>query len=81
MVDTPRVDDRDERIREAMRRRARRLGFAFVGLGAFTALIFWSLYGALVGAVTVAGGLYMAFAYLPLAGWIRQLEERRDSAP
>jgi fatty acid desaturase len=74
------VDDRDERIREALRRRARRLGFAFVGLGAFTALIFWSLYGVFVSAVIVAGGLYLAFAYLPLAGWIRKLEERHDRA-
>jgi hypothetical protein len=43
-------------------------------------LVFGSLYGVFVGAVMVAGGLYMAFAYVPLAGWIRQLEERRDSA-
>jgi hypothetical protein len=41
----------------------------------------WSWWGLLVGAVIVAVGAYAAFAYLPLARWIRQREERRSSAP
>ena len=64
-----------------LRRRARRLGLCFVVLGVFVALIFWSWFGAFLGAVIASGGLYMAYAYLPLAARIRRLEERRDSAP
>jgi len=50
-------------------------------LGAFVALVFWSSYGLFVGDLIVAAGLYMVFAYLSLAAWIRRLEERCDSAP
>lgn len=64
----------------AQRRRARRLGLGFVGLGTFAALIFWSWFGVFLGVVIASGGIYMAYGYLPLAARIRQIEERRHSA-
>jgi hypothetical protein len=75
------VDDRDSINRATLSRRAHRLGLGFAGLGASVAVTFWSWYGVFVGALVVAAGLYMAFAYLPLAASIRRREERRDSAP
>lgn len=62
-------------------RRARWLGLCFVGFGLVVALIFWSWFGVFLGAVIASSGLYLAYAYLPLAGRIRRLEQRRESAP
>lgn len=81
LTDTPRVEDRDSFDRATLRRRAHRLGIGFAGFGAFVAVILGSWYGVFVGALIVATGLYMAFAYLPLAAWIRRFEQGRDSAP
>jgi len=75
------MDDPATPALSRLSRRPRRLGLSFVGLGVFVALIFWSRFGIFLGAVIASSGLYMAYAYLPLAARLRQLEERRDSAP
>jgi hypothetical protein len=74
------MDDSPNPGLAALRRRARRLGLCFVGLGTFAALIFWSWFGVFLGVVIASGGIYMAYGYLPLAARIRQIEERRHSA-
>jgi len=76
-----RVDDPTTPALAVLSRRARRLGLCVVGLGTLVAVVLWSRFGILVGAVIASGGLYMAYAYLPLAARLRRLEERRDSAP
>jgi hypothetical protein len=74
-------DDPTKPALAVLSHRARRLGLCFVGLGVLVALIFWSWFGAFLGVVIASSGLYMAYAYLPLAARIRRLEERRHSAP
>ena len=74
------MEQHENSTHERLSRRARRLGLGFAGLGVLLALTFWSWYGLSVGALVAVCGLYMAYAYLPLARWVRSLEKRRNSA-
>jgi hypothetical protein len=42
------------------------------------ALMFRVWFGVLCGALSLAIGLYFAFAYLPFAGWLRRREQSRS---
>jgi hypothetical protein len=80
VVDVQRMEGAPGSARAVLTRRARRLGLGTVGLGVILSLIFESWYGVFVGALVVVQGLYMAYAHIPFAGWIRRLEQRRSSA-
>lgn len=67
--------------RAELRRRARRVGLFYVGLslivGVSFSLMFRVWFGVLCGALSLGLGLYIAFAYVPFAEWIRRWERSR----
>jgi hypothetical protein len=63
-----------------LRRRARRVGRAYLAgspiVGAFAALLSRPTWGAFLGGIMFAVGLYAFFALAPFAAWIRRRELR-----
>lgn len=68
--------------RAELRRRTRRVGLFYLVLSPIAAvafaLMFRVWFGVLCGALSLAIGLYFAFAYLPFAGWLRRREQSRS---
>ena len=60
-----------------IRLRVRRVGLCYGAVGGLIPLLLHSWTGLLVGAMVLATGLYLAFAYLPFAAWIRRHERSR----
>jgi hypothetical protein len=77
-ADEQRVEDRGNTVRAELRRRARRVGLSYAASSLVIGVLLglsrpW--YGVMVGAVVLAGGLYLAFGYLPFAAWLRRREQ------
>jgi hypothetical protein len=64
-----------------LRRRTRRLGLVYFAssplFGILIALLSRPRYGVFLGAIFLALGLYVRFAYLPCAAWLRRRELSR----
>jgi len=65
-------------VRAELRRRTRRLGFVYFAaaplFGISYAVLSRPRYGVFLGAIFLALGVYVRFAYLPLAAWLRRRE-------
>jgi hypothetical protein len=72
------VDDGLHPVRAELRRRTRRLALVyFVSaplFGLLMAILSRPTYGVFLGAIFLALGLYVRFAYLPFAAWLRRRE-------
>jgi hypothetical protein len=67
-TDGPEVEDALQAVRAELRRRTRRWGPVLF------AVLSRPRYGVFLGAVFLALGLYVRFAYLPFAAWLRRRE-------
>jgi hypothetical protein len=80
-TDAPWVEDGLHTVRAELRRRTRRLGlvsFASAPIfGILIALLSRPRYGVFLGAILLELGLYVRFAYLPFAAWLRRRELSR----
>ena len=72
------MEDGLQAVRAELRRRTRRWGLVYLAasplFGSVFAVVSRPRYGIFLGAVLFALGLYVRFAYLPFAAWLR----RRD---
>ena len=68
-------------VRAELRRRTRRLGLLYLRSAPLLAILIGSLsrprWGLVLGALFVALGLYVRFAYVPFAAWLRRRELSR----
>jgi hypothetical protein len=75
------VEDGPHAVRAELRRRTRRLGLVYFAasplFGVVIALLSRPRYGVFLGAISLELGLFVRFAYLPLAGWLRRREQSR----
>jgi hypothetical protein len=75
------VDDGLHPVRAELRRRTRRLGLFYVAssplFGVLMAVLSQPRYGVFVGAIFLTLGLYVRFAYVPFAVWLRRRELSR----
>ena len=71
-------EDNLSTARAELRRRARRAGLFYAGLSLIVAVSFSLLFrvwaGVICGVLSLALGIYCAFAYAPLAGWLSRHE-------
>jgi hypothetical protein len=71
-VDTPRTE---------LRRRTRRVGLLYAASSPVVCIVFGVVarptVGVLLGAIWLALGLYVGFAYAPFAEWLRRREQSR----
>ena len=62
-------------VRAELSRRTRRLGLVYLAssplFGIWIAVLSRPRYGVFLGAIFLALGLYVRFAYLPFAAWLR----------
>jgi hypothetical protein len=72
------VEDGLQAVRAKLRRRTRRWGLVYLAASLFCGVLFAVVsrprYGVFLGAVFLALGLYVRFAYLPFAAWLRRRE-------
>ena len=75
------MDDELHPVRDELRRRTRRWGFVYFASAPVFGILFAVLsrpgYGVFLGGVFVALGLYVRFAYMPFAAWLRRRELSR----
>jgi hypothetical protein len=75
------VEDGLPTVRAELRRRTRRLGLAYCVssplFGILIAVLSRPRYGVFIGAIFLELGLYVRFAYLPFAAWLRRRELSR----
>jgi membrane associated rhomboid family serine protease len=75
------VEDELSTARAELRRRTRRYGFVYIAsspvVGIFLAILSRPRYGVVVGALSLASGVYLAFAYASFAEWLRRREQSR----
>ncbi len=68
-------------VRAELRRRTRRSGLVYFAssplLGILIAVLSRPRYGVFLGVIFLALGLYVRFAYLPVAAWLRRREPSR----
>jgi hypothetical protein len=77
-TDGPWVEDGPHTVRTELRRRTRRWGLVYFASAPLFGILFAVLsrpgYGVFLGAIFVALGLYVRFAYVPFAAWLRRRE-------
>ena len=75
------MEDGLHTVRAELRRRTRRLGLVYFASsplsGILIAILSRPRYGLFLGALFLALGLYVRFAYLPFAAWLRRRELSR----
>jgi hypothetical protein len=75
------VEDGRLTVRAELRRRTRRLGFLYFApsplFGILIAVLSRPRYGFFLGGIFFVLGLYVRFAYMPLAAWLRRRELSR----
>ena len=75
------MEDELHAVRASLRRRTRRLALVYFAssplFGVLIALLSRPRYGVFIGAILLALGLYVRFAYLPFAAWLRRRELSR----
>ena len=75
------MDDGPHPVRAELRRRTRRWGFVYFASAPLFGILFALLsrpgYGVFLGAILLALGLYVRFAYMPFAAWLRRRELSR----
>jgi hypothetical protein len=75
------VEDGLHPVHAELRRRTRRLGLVYFASsplsGTLIAVLSRPRYGVFLGAIFLALGLYVRFAYLPFAAWLRRRELSR----
>jgi hypothetical protein len=75
------VEDGVQTVRAELRHRTRRLGLVYIAssplLGILIAVLSRPGYGIFLCAIFLALGLYVRFAYLPFAAWLRRRELSR----
>ena len=68
-------------VRAELRRRTRRSGLVYFAssplFGILIAVLSRPRYGVFLGVIFLALGLYVRFAYLPVAAWLRRREPSR----
>ena len=68
-------------VRAELRRRTRRAGHFYIAaspaFGIAVAVLSRPRYGVFLGAIFLALGLYVRFAYMPFAAWLRRRELSR----
>jgi hypothetical protein len=75
------VEDGLHTVRAELRRRTRRMGLVYFAASPLSGILIADLsrprYGVFLGAIFLALGLYVRFAYLPFAAWLRRRELSR----
>jgi hypothetical protein len=75
------VEDGVHTVRAELRRRTRRWALVYLASAPLFGISFAVLsrprYGVFLGAMSLALGLYVRFAYLPFAAWLRRRELSR----
>jgi hypothetical protein len=75
------VDDGLHAVRAELSRRTRRLGLVYFAasplFGILIAVLSRPRYGVFLGALLLTLGLYVRFAYVPFAAWLRRRELSR----
>jgi hypothetical protein len=75
------MEDGLHTVRAELRRRTRRWGFIYFAsspiFGILIAVLSRPRYGVFLGAIFLELGLYVRFAYLPFAAWLRRRELSR----
>jgi hypothetical protein len=75
------VDDGLHPVRAELRRRTRRLGLVYFAssplFGILIAVLSRPRYGVFLGAIFLELGLFVRFAYVPFAAWLRRRELSR----
>jgi hypothetical protein len=75
------MEDDLDTARAELRRRTRRLGLVYVAssplFGILIAVLSRPRYGVFLGAIFLELGLFVRFAYLPFAAWLRRRELSR----
>jgi hypothetical protein len=68
-------------VRAELRRRTRRMGLVYIATSPLLGIVIGVLSrprnGVFLGAIFLALGLYVRFAYLPYAAWLRRREVSR----
>jgi hypothetical protein len=75
------VEDGLHPVRAELRRRTRRLGLVYLAssplFGILIAVLSRPRYGVFLGAIFLELGLFVRFAYVPFAAWLRRRELSR----
>jgi hypothetical protein len=75
------MEDGLHTVRAELRRRIRRLGLVYIAssplFGILIAVLSRPKYGVFLGAIFLELGLFVRFAYLPFAAWLRRRELSR----
>jgi hypothetical protein len=75
------VEDGLHTVRAELRRRTRRFGLVYFAasplFGILIAVLSRPRYGIFIGAIFLELGLYVRFAYMPFAAWLRRRELSR----
>jgi hypothetical protein len=75
------VEDGVHTVRAELRRRTRRLGLVYFAASPLFGIVIGVLsrprYGVFIGAMFLELGLFVRFAYLPFAAWLRRRELSR----